>query len=149
MTRQAIKSYAIDPAHTTDSHAIDRARSNRLRIVSVCDGYYMYMMLASLLQVRWRWSLRWGVRMIKWSCVVWRASTPRLAPGAHWPVCRLLSVNTGWSCQVAWIHMFDIAFNPRQPCGDTWCVSVITVHEWINQSLYLHISVISLPTVST
>ena len=39
MARQAIKSYAIDPAHTNDSHAIDRARSNRLRIVSVCGGY--------------------------------------------------------------------------------------------------------------
>ena len=37
--RQAMKSYAIDPAHTNDSHAIDRARSNRLRIVSVCGGY--------------------------------------------------------------------------------------------------------------
>ena len=33
MARQAIKSYAIDPAHTNDSHAIDRARKNRLRIV--------------------------------------------------------------------------------------------------------------------
>ena len=39
MARQAIKSYAIDPAHTYDSHVIDRARSNRLRIVSVCGGY--------------------------------------------------------------------------------------------------------------
>ena len=39
MAQQAIKSYAIDPAHTNDSHAIDRARSNRLRIVSVCGGY--------------------------------------------------------------------------------------------------------------
>ena len=40
MARQAIKSYAIDPAHTNDSHAIDRAQSDRLRIVSVCSGYY-------------------------------------------------------------------------------------------------------------
>ena len=39
MARQVIKSYAIDPAHTNDSHAIDQARSNGLRIVSVCDGY--------------------------------------------------------------------------------------------------------------
>ena len=39
MARQAIKSYAIDTAHTNDSHAIDRARSNRLLIVSVCGGY--------------------------------------------------------------------------------------------------------------
>ena len=35
MARQAIKSNAIDPAHTNDSHAIDRAWSNRLQIVSV------------------------------------------------------------------------------------------------------------------
>ena len=35
MAWQAIKSYAIDPAHTNDSHAIDRAWSNRLQIVSV------------------------------------------------------------------------------------------------------------------
>ena len=40
MVRQAIKSYAIDTAHTNDSHAIDQARSNRLRIVNVCGGYY-------------------------------------------------------------------------------------------------------------
>ena len=39
MARQAIKSYAIHPAHTNDLHAIDRARSNRLKIVSVCGGY--------------------------------------------------------------------------------------------------------------
>ena len=30
MARQAIKSYAIDPAHTNDSHAIERARSKSL-----------------------------------------------------------------------------------------------------------------------
>ena len=42
MARQAIKSYAIDPAHTNDSHAIDRAQSNRLRIVSVCGGYITF-----------------------------------------------------------------------------------------------------------
>ena len=39
MAWQAIKWYVIDPAHTNDSHAIDRAGLNRLRIVSVCGGY--------------------------------------------------------------------------------------------------------------
>ena len=40
MTRQAIKSYVIDPALTNDSHTIDRVQSNRpinrMRIISVC-----------------------------------------------------------------------------------------------------------------
>ena len=40
MARQAIQLYAIDPAHINDSQAIDRAPSNRLRIVSVCGGHY-------------------------------------------------------------------------------------------------------------
>ena len=33
MARQAIKSYAIDPAHTNDSHAIDRARHIILKVI--------------------------------------------------------------------------------------------------------------------
>ena len=43
IARQAMKSYAIDLAHTNDSHAIDRARSYRLEIICVCGRYKVWL----------------------------------------------------------------------------------------------------------